>query len=269
LLHRPELQERVDLVDLKYRLGIIGAGHLGDAIAKTWHARTGDPPLVWSRSGPRRQNESRAAMWVTNWSGLLETESLVIAIPGRSLLELVEGSSAARQFKGNVFSAAASLTRASLKRVFPQAAVVCFSPFLIDGVNSIPMLVLRPSDLSLSQWLQAKTELENLGEFDVIEDEHAFEQVALLGASWPAVMLAVLQTAADAGVAGVADENARRMGRRIFFRAIKALLHQGKCHEVATPGGITERGLNSLPLVTNHFAKVFAQMQARAAELRV
>jgi pyrroline-5-carboxylate reductase len=208
-------------------------------------------------------------MWVTNWSGLLETESVVIAIPGKVLIELVEGSSAARQFKGNVFSAAASLSRSSLKRVFPQATIVCFSPFLIDGVNSIPMLVLRPPDLSLSQWLQAKTELGNLGEFDVIEDEHAFEQVALLGASWPTVVLAAVETAANASVAGLADENARRMGKRIFFRAINALLHQGRCHEVATPGGITERGLNSLPLVTSLFANVFAQMQARAAELRV
>lgn len=256
-------------MDLKYRLGILGAGRLGEAIARTWHARTGDPALVWSRSGPRRRNESRAAMWVTNWSGTLEAESLVIAIPGRALLDLVEGSSQATRFKGNVFSAAASLSRASLKRVFPQATVVCFSPFLIDGVNSIPMLVLRPKDLALSQWLQARTELENFGEFDVIEDEPAFEQVALLGASWPTVVLAAVETAVNAGMARLADENARRIGRRIFYRAINALLAQGACQEVATPGGITERGLNSLPLVTNLFESVFEQMQARAAELRV
>lgn len=254
-------------MDLNYRLGILGAGRLGEAIARTWFARTGDPPLVWSRGGPRGRTESRTATWVTNWSGTLETESLLIAIPGRALLELADGSSQARQFKGNVFSAAASLSRASLKKMFPQATVVCFSPFLIDGVNSIPMLVLRPTDLSFSQWLQAKTELENLGEFDVIEDEQAFEQVALLGASWPTVVLAAVQHAAKAGVSQLPDENARRIGRRIFFRALNALLKQGACHDVATPGGITERGLNSLPL--NVFEKVFQQMQARAAELRV
>jgi len=206
---------------------------------------------------------------VTNWSGTLEAESLVIAIPGRPLLDLVEGSSQARQFKGNVFSAAAALSRTSLRRVFPQATIVCFSPFLIDGVNSIPMLLLRPNDLSLAQWLQAKTELQNLGDFDVIEDEKVFEQIALLGASWPTVVLAAVQTAANVGVARLQDENARRIGRRIFFRAINALLSQGTCHEVATPGGITERGLSSLPLVVNLFENVFQQMQAHAAELRV
>ena len=206
---------------------------------------------------------------MTNWSGTLEAESLVIAIPGRPLLDLVEGSSQARQFKGNVFSAAAALSRTSLRRVFPQATIVCFSPFLIDGVNSIPMLLLRPNDLSLAQWLQAKTELQNLGDFDVIEDEKVFEQIALLGASWPTVVLAAVQTAANVGVARLQDENARRIGRRIFFRAINALLSQGTCHEVATPGGITERGLSSLPLVVNLFENVFQQMQAHAAELRV
>jgi len=103
----------------------------------------------------------------------------------------------------------------------------------------------------------------------VIEDEQAFEQVALLGASWPTVVLAAVQTAADAGMARLPDENARRIGRRIFFRAINALLNRGPSHEVATPGGITEQGLNSLPLVSNLFENVFEQMQARAAELRV
>lgn len=260
-------------MDLKYRLAILGGGRLGEAIARTWLARTGEPPVVWSRSGPRSGNgpdtRTAAATWVTHWSGVLEAESLVIAIPGRPLLDLVAGSSQARQFKGNVFSAAASLSHASLQRVFPRATVVCFAPFLIDGVNSIPMLVLRPIDLSLSQWLQAKAELKIFGDYDVIEDEQTFSQVALLGASWPAVVLAAVQSAANVGVARLEDENARRIGRRIFFRAIHALLQQGPSHDVATPGGITERGLNSLPLVANLFESVFQQMQARAAELRV
>ena len=259
-------------MDLNSRLGIIGAGRLGEALAKMWLLRTGEAPLIWSRGGPCANGSAEtrvaSARWVTNWTSTLEAQSLVIAIPGRPLLDLVSRSGPASKFEGNVFSAAASLSRASLQRAFPRATIICFSPFLIDGVNSTPMLVLRPPDLSLSQWLKAKAELEGLGAFDVVEDEQVFSHVALLGASWPVVVLSAVQKAANAGVAKLEDENAKLIGKRIFSRGVQSLLQQGTAHEVATPGGITERGLKSLAGVNGLFESVFEQMQARAAELR-
>lgn len=256
---------------MKSRLGLLGAGRLGEAIARTWLMRTGDAPLIWSRSGPRRcANGGRrvaGATWLAQWTKTLEAESVAIAIPGTALLTLAADSEEAARFSGNVFSAASSLSRASLQRVFPRATIICISPFLIDGVNSIPMLVLRPRDLPLSQWLKAKAELETFGDFDVVEDEQTFAHVALLGASWPVVVSAAVQAAASAGVQRLHDETATLIGRRIFFRAIQSFLMTSSC-EVATPGGITERGLKSLGEVTNLFESVFQQMQARAEELR-
>jgi len=144
-------------VDVTARFGVLGAGRLGEAIARTWFLRTAEPPLVWSRGGRRVSRESRPrapeAKWVRDWTSILNAESIAIAIPGKAVIELARGSREAAQFAGNVFSAASSLSRASLARVFPRATIVCISPFLIDGVNSIPMLVLRPRDLPLSQWL--------------------------------------------------------------------------------------------------------------------
>jgi pyrroline-5-carboxylate reductase len=195
------------------------------------------------------------------------------------VLDLADDSEQARQFTGNVFNAAFSLSRESLKRIFPRATIVCISPFLIDGVNSIPMLVLRSSDLPDSRWVKAKAELDNFGDFDVVEDEDTFARLSLLGASWPAVVLAAVQAAAGAGVQPL-DETAAGIGRRIFFRAMQSLLIQSflnaqagdleheSADEIATPGGITERGLKSLGEVTALFESVFKQMQARAEELR-
>jgi pyrroline-5-carboxylate reductase len=258
-------------VDVKFRFSVLGAGRLGEAIASTWIARTGDVPLIWSRAGARLSLDGKPrvvkANWAADWSSTLAAESIAIAIPGRALLELAEGSEEAARFSGNVFSAASSLSRGSLQRVFPRATIVCISPFLIDGVNSIPMLVLRPHDLPLAQWLKAKAELENLGDFDVVEDEETFAHVALLGASWPVVISAAVHAAARAGVQRLHDETAMRIGRRIFFRAIQSLLTTA-CNDVATPDGITERGLKSLGDVNNLFEAVFRQMQARAEELR-
>lgn len=261
---------------IKFRLGVIGAGRLGEAIARTWIKRTGQAPLIWSRNGlrPGETNALRVeeGAWVTHWTSAFEAESLLIAIPGKAFLQLVEDNEQARQFTGNIFSASASLSCASLRRVFPRATVFCVSPFLIDGVNSIPMLVLRPTDLSPAKWDEAKAELELFGEVDAIEDEEIFAQLALLGASWPSVVLAGVQAAATAGLKGIEDENASRIGRRIFFRAVQSLLAsrvngEGGA-EIATPGGITERGLQSLGEVTSLFESVFKQMQARAIELR-
>jgi len=233
------------------RLGVLGAGLLGEALARTWLARTGEAPLVWSR---------RLA---TDWTGILRARSIAIAIPGKALLDLVEGSEAARQFTGNVFSAAASLSQQSLHRVFPRASVVCIAPFLIDGVNSIPMLILGP----VSE--QVKAELENFGDVDVVEDEEIFAQLSLLGASFPAVVLAAVHAAANASLQDLEDERASEIGKRIFYRAMRSLLDHGSSTEVATPGGITERGLNSLGDVTSLFESVFKRMRERADEFRV
>jgi pyrroline-5-carboxylate reductase len=260
-------------VDVKPRLGVIGGGRLAEGIAKTWLARTGQAPLIWSRSGPRDSRISEAT-WITRWTGTLEAESVAIAIPGRALLDLAEGNEQARQFTGNIFSAAASLSHASLQQVFPQATIVCIAPFLIDGVNSIPLIALRPANLSNSEWTNAKAALDDFGNCDVVEDEAVFARMYLLGAAWPAVVLAAVRAAADAGVQGLPDEAAMKLGKQIFLRGIHSLLNAETSSEIATrseiatPGGITERGLKSLGEVTLLFDSVFQQMQARAEELR-
>lgn len=285
-------------------MGVLGAGRLGEAIARTWRVRTGQAPLVWNRSGSRSRSGENARVeevtWVGDWTRLLEARSIVIAVPGKAVLQLAAtreqgskagserrserpserhserhsdgASEAAAKFTGNVFCAAASLSQTSLARVFPRATVFCISPFLIDGVNSIPMLVLRPSACAAGKWTEAKAELEMFGEVDVVEDEEIFSQLALLGASWPSVVLAGVQAAAAAGLQGIEDESAARIGNRIFYRAMESLLAARTADrstaEIATPGGITERGLRSLEDVTRLFESVFKQMQARAAELR-
>jgi pyrroline-5-carboxylate reductase len=252
---------------MRPRLGVLGGGRLAESVAKTWAARTGHAPLIWSRRGPYAGRIAEAA-WVNRWTGTLEAKSVAIAIPGKALLDLAERNQQARQFRGNVFSAAASLTPISLQRVFPEATIVCIAPFLIDGVNSIPMIALRPSNLRDAEWATLKAELDQFGECDVVEDEETFAQLSLLGASWPAVVRAAVEAAADAAGQGLRDEATTRLARRIFFRAMQSLLNEEETNEIATPGGITERGLKSLGSVSALFETVFHQMQTRAEELR-
>ncbi len=209
----------------------------------------------------------------TDWTGILRAQSIAIAIPGRALLDLVAGSEAAQQFTGNVFSAAASLSQQSLRRVFPRATVVCIGPFLIDGLKSIPMLVLRPSGLPVAQWEQAIAEIERFGDVDVVEDEKIFAQVSLLGSSFAVVVVAAVQEAAAAGVRNLEDPAAIEIGQRIFYRAMRSLLANrgpgGDSHsDVATPGGVTERGLKNLTDVTSLFETVFKLMRERYEEFR-
>ena len=256
------------------RLGLIGAGRLAQAIARAWPARTGEGLLVWSRSGPRPANDAAARItegtWVAEWTNVLAARSIVIAIPGKALMDLAEASDEAKQFTGNVFSAAASLSRESLARAFPHATVVCIAPFIIN--DSIPMLALKPSELPVAQWEQAKAELDNFGDLDLVEDEAIFADMSLLGASWAVVVMAALEAAARAGVQRFREEAAIGMGRRIFFRGLQSMLanlaEQNSSGEIVTPGGITERGLKSLGDMTSPFEAVFNQMRARADEMR-
>ena len=64
LFHGPETSKRVDLVDLKPRLGILGAGRLAEGIAQTWLARTGQAPVIWSRGGPAKEFPGRRGLTV-------------------------------------------------------------------------------------------------------------------------------------------------------------------------------------------------------------
>lgn len=258
---------------LGFRLGILGAGRLGQAIAKVWLRRTGEAPLVWSRSGRGASGESRIpdGVWADNWTRVLQARSVIIALPGKALLELAESSEHARTFDGTVFGAAASLSLESLQRVFPMATVVCIAPFLIDGTNSIPMLVLRSSQLQELLWERATAELRSLGDIDVVEDEELFTQVSLLGAPWPVIVVAAIEAACEIGTKGLPDERAIGMGRHLFFRAMQTMLSNsatGSTH-VATPGGITERGLSHVGELSDLFECAFAGMRARAKELSV
>lgn len=264
---------------LKFQLGVLGAGRLGAVLAKVWLGRTGEVPLVWSRRGQVLDNEPRisGAAWATDWTEVLQSRSVLIALPGRALLELAESNDQARAFEGFVFSAAASLSQASLQRVFPLATVISISPFLIDGANSTPMLVLRPSRLSDSQWASAKARLEVFGDIDVAHDEEVFAQLSLLGASWPVVILAAIHEAYRTGIDGLQDEQAIGIGRRVFFRAMQTLLSRSANERsaketsgdhVATPGGITERGLDHVGQLASLFECAFEGMQTRARELR-
>ena len=68
-------------------------------------------------------------VWVDDWTKVFRARSIIVALPGKALLELAEGNEQARTFVGVVFSAAASLSPESLQRVFPMATVVCIAPF--------------------------------------------------------------------------------------------------------------------------------------------
>ena len=260
---------------LGFRLGLLGAGRLGEAIAKVWFRRTGEVPLVWSRSGAFANGVPRIpdSIWVDDWTKVLQARSVMVAIPGKALLDLAEANDQARTFKGTVFSAAASLSLESLRRVFPMATVVCIAPFLIDGTNSIPTLVLRSPELNDSQWETATAELKTLGDIDVVEDEELFGQVSLLGAPWPVIVMAAIQSACGVATKGLDDEQAIGIGRHLFFRAMQTLLSSSAngpaCSHVATPGGITERGLNHIGELSRLFECAFAGMRTRAKELNV
>lgn len=191
-------------------------------------------------------------------------------------MELACDSDSVHSFQGRLYSSPVSLSQDSLRLAFPNATVVRIAPFLIDEINSIPMLVLRPSQVTDTEWAEIAAELRTFGDIDVVEDESVYERLTLMGSPWPSVISAVINYAANMGGQGQDNKDAA-LGRHLFLRAMRSLIFKPSNTEermlgtpdiIATPGGITERGMQHVKEFNNLVEHVFKQMQLRADELR-
>ena len=263
-------------------LGLFGAGRLGSVIARVWMAQANRKMTVWSRRGRYEPKSGclrlKDVNWVSEWHDLLSAERIVAAIPGRALVELARHSHEAQTFEGSLYSAAVAVPQTVLQGLFPRATVVRVAMFLVDGVNSIPMLALRPSRITDETWETVLADLRCLGEVDVVEDEPTFDHLTLLGSPWPTVLESLLHSAVDVGVAGLTDESVAALGRRMIYRALSSSMSRScpdsaetahAADQVATPGGITEHGLRNIQELAHSLDAVLVGMFKHATQLRV
>jgi pyrroline-5-carboxylate reductase len=230
------------------KLGLIGAGNMGSALARG----IGVPVLVSDVDASRAQALAQAVggeALGSNAEVAERADAVVLCHKPKQLAEVageVAGSAKA------VVSILAAVTTARLEQSYPDTPVYRFIP-------NIPAEV-REGVLCYSPGLRAaqgpEADLLELfsraGTVIRLDDEALVEPAMALMSSGVAFVALVAEAFADAGRAhGLEREEAVRMtvetmGGTAAWAGAHALDLEGLRARVATPGGVTERGLEAL-----------------------
>jgi len=110
-----------------HRVGILGAGRLGLALANRLRFKGADVPL-WSRryeTGVRQSPLDNEACGVVTFDSVINSDVLLSAIPNRALLDL-SSDRRVRDFNGVVFAMGIDAKVQRVREVLTQALVIRF-----------------------------------------------------------------------------------------------------------------------------------------------
>jgi pyrroline-5-carboxylate reductase len=262
-------------------IGILGAGRLATAVARRWHLALGIQPPLWSRrfqaAGSLTTLEAEEkAFSVASIKSVMGMNAVFAAIPGNAVMELAARHQAIRDYEGVLFLAGIDRPIEMLQRVLPAALVVRVAPFLLPSREDVPCLVLQPDDRGPRWESCAKVVLSVLGPSDLVDDEKVFEIVLQFGSPFPVVLRKALRNA----VATVLSKQGihaewEPLAERVLWQALSATkLVPGPAGsdaselDVATPGGITERGLQEAGQLSQSMVDVMSAMICHAEQLR-
>lgn len=229
------------------KIGILGVGHLGGALAEGYAnaGMTGD--VILSPRGRERSTLLRSTYGfeVAEDNVALVRACDVVLVSTRP--DMVTSTIQMLPWReGQVLiSAAAGITTGSLRGAVAPADVVRSMPVLASALNqsAIPIYPEHPAAIKA---------LLPLGYVTPIKSEDAFSSVSALGA-WFGWLFALAGSTADNLIeAGVDPQTARKVTADMM-RAAGAMIadhpdrdpHDTLTH-LATPGGITEVGLKTL-----------------------
>lgn len=231
------------------RLGLIGAGNMASALARG----IGEPVLVYDidDTKARALAEELGGEAVGSNAELAErADALVLCHKPKQLEEVAAEVGTARARV--VISILAATTTAQLSSAYPGASIYRFIPNMNTDVRRGvlcyvpgPRAAQGPEDEILALMGRAGAVIR-------LDDEPLIEPAMALMSCGPAFMALVAESFAAAGVAhGLDPDDAVRMvvetmGGTADYLARHDYDGPGLRARVATPGGVTEKGLNSL-----------------------
>jgi pyrroline-5-carboxylate reductase len=238
------------------RLGILGAGRLGRAIANRWRTAQGRKPLLWSRrfeaGAAAAESAAGGSPYSVAWlESVMEADAVFAAIPSGGVAELASAHPAVRNFGGPLFITGIDLPADAVQRAVPEAMVVRVVPALLPARDDVPCLVLRPASGGARRIECVEAILKALGPAHYVEDERTYEVVMYLASPFPVVV----RRAVGEAVAGILarrgiDERWQPVAERVMWEALSGMgptPARGGTDaaeaEVATPGGVTAAGL--------------------------
>jgi pyrroline-5-carboxylate reductase len=244
----------------KSRLGILGAGRLGSAIALRWQSIEKQKIEVWSRrfevgGGAPSVSADDLPFTVAPVASVMSAGTVFAALPSSALAALIARHQSITEFSGTLLVTGIDLPLEAVQRLTPAALVVRAVPALLSAPHSISSLVLD-CHYAGPRWQRAKAVLEMLGPVECLDDEQAFESIMYLTSPFPVVLRNAL---ADA-VAGAltrrrVDPKWQPLAQRVLWDALSSAA-SGRTQSdsiegaVTTPGGVTAAGLREVPTIS-------------------
>ncbi len=229
------------------RIGLIGSGNMARALAVGW-----DRPVTCSAL-ELEQAEALAALVggsaATTNSAVAEQSDIVVLC--HKPAQLADVAAEIAESGPIVVSILAGVTVGQLREAYPKSKVFRIMPNLAVEVRQATIGIVDDDCDDPATFAKIIALLEELGDVAVIDESHFAVLTAISGVG-PAYLALVAEAQVDAAVAEGLDAATAKMLVGSTLRGSSELLisrsndSEQICREVATPGGVTEKGLAAL-----------------------
>ena len=236
------------------RLGFVGAGNMAGGLARGWAAAKGEPgspeAMLFADADPEKARslaESVGGEPIEGNRALAEASDLVVLAVKPNVLDRVAEEVAAAGTP--VISILAGTSLETLHKALPGIELVRVMPNLGAQLRQAVLCVVFPDGADDAHRQRVTELLGLLGEVIELDEELIDPATAIMGCS-PGYLALMGEVLVRAGMQeGLTEDHATRMVARAMSATGGLLdLHQPAALKkaVASPGGMTEAGLNAL-----------------------
>jgi pyrroline-5-carboxylate reductase len=236
------------------KVGFVGSGNMATGIARGWaaaHGESGAPEaMLFADADPAKAERLASEVGGEAVKGnrvLADAADLVLLAVKPNVLDEVSGE--LTEAGTPVVSILAATPLARLQEALPGIEVVRVMPNLGAQLRQAVLCVVYPEGIDKSRRRGIEDLLGLLGEVIELDEDLIDAATAVMGSS-PGYLAMIAEAMVEAGVAaGLTEEQATRMIARAMRATGGLLEHQppGELKQaVASPGGMTEAGLEAL-----------------------
>lgn len=232
------------------KITIIGAGHMGSAIARgLMHSQQQVLHVVDTHPERLHQWKQHGIACSETPPQLTNQDTLILAIPPQVFHSFAYANPTLHGHSGLVISVMAGLRMQVISQALKAPAVVRAIPNTPSEVKEGMAVCCALPDVAPAQMEQAVRLLETCCKVVSVDDEDLLDPATALCGGGPAFIAYIADAMQSyANDAGFSDSQARQMTSQVL-RGTAALIDAGEkdisviCREVMTPGGTTERGI--------------------------
>ena len=236
------------------KIGFVGSGNMAGGLARGWAAARGEPgapdAMLFADADPERARalaEEVGGEVVDGNRAVAERADLVVLAVKPNALQAVAGEVAGADTP--VLSILAGTALESLRGALPGVEVVRVMPNLGAQIRQAVLCVAYPDGGDPALHRQVAELLGTLGEVIELDEDLIDAATAIMGCS-PGYLALIAEVLVEAGVKeGLTEDQTTRMVARAMSATggLLKLYEPGALKRaVASPGGMTEAGLNAL-----------------------